>query len=196
MLKGLFGYRIGRGSRIGFGTLLDVAGFSMGENSVIGPFNLFKGPFSVTVANDCRIGSLNQFHCGTWLLGKNYTSYRRQITLNDGVLITSGHFFDVSDAIVIGRASWIAGRGSQFWTHGLGVKKRSIDIGEHTYIGSAVRFAPGAGIGDQCIVSLGSVVTKDFRAENAVLIAGVAACVRRSVKDDLESRRLGFGRDW
>ena len=196
ILKYGFGFRLGRGSRVGFGTILDVSSFSMGENSIVGPFNIFKGPFSVTIGNGCRITSLNQFHCGAWTLGKNFQSYRRQITISDDVLITSGHFFDVSDSIFIGRGSWIAGRGSQFWTHGLGVKQRSVDIGAGTYVGSAVRFAPGAGVGDQCIVSLGSVVTKDFRAESAVLIAGVSAKVRRSIRDDLEKGVLGFKRAW
>ena len=76
----------------------------------------------------------------------------------------------------MGQGSWIAGRDSQFWTHGVNVTDRNIRIGRNSYIGSAVRFAPGSGVGDNIIVGIGSVVTKVIDASNA-LISGFPAQV-------------------
>jgi acetyltransferase-like isoleucine patch superfamily enzyme len=65
---------------------------------------------------------------------------------------------------------------SQFWTHGAGVIDRDIQIGRDCYLGSAVRFAPGSGIGNNVIVALGSVVTEKFDISKA-MIGGVPAKV-------------------
>ena len=66
--------------------------------------------------------------------------------------------------------------GSQFWTHGAGVVDRNIQIGRDCYLGSAIRFALGSGVGDNVIVAMGSVVTKKFE-ESMVMIGGVPATV-------------------
>ena len=66
--------------------------------------------------------------------------------------------------------------GSQFWTHGAGVVDRNIQIGRDCYLGSAIRFAPGSGVGDNVIVAMGSVVTKKFE-ESMVMIGDVPATV-------------------
>ena len=63
MYRLLFGYRIGRGVRIGFGTLFSVQSLEIGDGTVIGPFNVFKGPIRVRIGNNAKIGRLNQFFC-------------------------------------------------------------------------------------------------------------------------------------
>ena len=95
-------------------------------------------------------------------------------------MITSNHYFDVAGTFVLGNNSWIAGIGSQFWTHGAGVQERNITIGERCYLGSAVRFAPGSSVGDNCIVGLGSVVTKEFNSNNAVIAGHPAKIIREN----------------
>ena len=91
---------------------------------------------------------------------------------------------DLAGSLIIGDKSWVAGRGSQFWTHGAGIKKRDISIGKECYVGSAVRFAPGASVPDYCIVGLGSVVTSEI-TESRSLVAGVPAKV---IKRDYDWR--------
>ena len=107
-------------------------------------------------------------------------------------MITSNHYFDVVGAFVLGNNSWIAGTGSQFWTHGAGVQERNITIGEHCYLGSAVRFAPGSSVGDNCIVGLGSVVTKKFNSNNAMIAGHPARIIRENydwkTKQDIGDR--------
>ncbi len=93
--------------------------------------------------------------------------------------ISSRHLFDVAGSIIIGENSHIAGANSQFWTHGASVTKRNIHIGKNCYIGSAVRFKPGASIGNGNIVGIGSVVTRNFNSEN-VMIGGNPATILKN----------------
>ena len=109
-------------------------------------------------------------------------NYTRTLEIGADTLITSGHHFDVAGKFKLGDRSWIAGIGSQFWTHGVGVLDRNIEIGSDCYLGSAVRFAPGAAIANNVLVAMGSVVSGKIDASNA-LIGGVPAKVLRKNYD-------------
>ncbi|MEW6084053.1 MAG: hypothetical protein AB1607_05585 [Chloroflexota bacterium] len=174
--KWLLGYRIDR-SRIGFGTIIAVDEFSISK-SRIGFFNLFIGPVKVKIAEGASIRDRNTFSCGYWVLrGENRTmNYARTLEIGADTLITSGHHFDVAGMFKLGDRSWIAGIGSQFWTHGVGVRDRDIEIGKDCYLGSAVRFAPGSSIGDNVLVAMGSVISGKMEVDNA-LVGGVPARV-------------------
>ena len=165
----LFGYTI-RNARIGFGTILVVENVHL-ENCRIGIFNQFIGPMSISIEPGARIGNQNIFICGSWTktARNNKTPYERTLRVGADALITSNHFFDVAGSLSVGRGTWIAGTGSQFWKHGAGVLDRNISIGDSCYIGSAVRFAPGSGVGNNVIVGLGSVVTRRIEAPNAMV---------------------------
>ncbi len=175
----LLGYRI-QGARIGFGTILAVDEATL-EPCKIGPFNLFVGPMKVHLHRGASIGNRNEFICGYWVLRDEYKDrqYARSLEICDEALITSRHYFDVSGSLVLGERSWIAGIDSQFWTHGAGIRERDIKIGSGCYIGSAVRFSPGASIGDDVVVAMGSVVSGE-NPENNVLLGGVPAKVLKS----------------
>ena len=178
----LFGYRIAS-SRIGFGTIIAVDEFSI-TRSKIGFFNQFIGPMKINIAEGASIGNRNTFSCGYWVLREeNRTmNYLRTLEIGADTLITSGHHFDVAGKFKLGDRSWIAGIGSQFWTHGVGVLDRNIEIGSDCYLGSAVRFAPGAAIANNVLVAMGSVVSGKIDASNA-LIGGVPAKVLRKNYD-------------
>jgi acetyltransferase-like isoleucine patch superfamily enzyme len=169
----LLGYKV-RG-RIGFGTVIAVSEAHI-EECKIGVFNLFVGPMKVEIGAGASIENRNTFSCGFWTVKEVYQdkNYARSLHVGSNTLITSGHYFDVAGSFSLGDSSWIAGVGSQFWTHGAGVTERDIQIGHDCYIGSAVRFAPGSGIGDNVIVAMGSVATKKFDLSKA-MIGGVPA---------------------
>ncbi len=74
---------------------------------------------------------------------------------------------DLWNDISLGNNTWIAGRGSQFWTHGsihtkLGNKYLSIILKDNIYVGSSCCFAPGVIIENANLIGLGSVITKSF----------------------------------
>lgn len=171
---GLLGYRI-RAAKIGWGTRIETSAFDV-ERCTIGPRNLFTGPMTVTIGPGTTIGAANSFLCGKWVRQFDTERYPRDLRIGERCVITGGHWFDVCGRIVIGSDTWIAGRESQFWTHGAGVCKTSITIGDRCYIGSAVRLAPGATIANDCVVGLGSVVVHAIE-DSQSLIAGVPARV-------------------
>jgi len=178
----LLGYNL-RGSKIGFGTILAISHADL-EDCRIGLLNLFVGPMSITVRKGAAIGHANIFSCGFWTIKKENTklNYLRSLVIETDALITSNHNFDLAGSFYLGARSWIAGIGSQFWTHGAGVLDRDIRIGDDCYLGSAVRFAPGSSIGDHVIVAMGSVVAKKFD-ETFTLIGGVPATVLKTGYD-------------
>jgi acetyltransferase-like isoleucine patch superfamily enzyme len=175
----LLGYRI-QESRIGFGTIIAVDE-ALIEASRVGPFNIFVGPMKVYIHRGASIGNRNEFICGYWVLRDEYRSaqYLRTLEICDEALITSRHYFDLSGSLILGERSWIAGIDSQFWTHGAGIQERNIKIGSDCYIGSAVRFAPGASLGDHIVVAMGSVISGAIPESNA-LVGGVPAKVLKS----------------
>lgn len=171
----VFGYSI-MNARIGFGTVIFATSVTLDRCS-IGRFNRFLGPMSVSVGLRADIESHNVFDCGDWAADDEHAArYDRTLAIGEDTFITNYHFFDIAGKLSIGAGTWIAGRGSQLWTHGVNVTDRNIAIGEKCYIGSAVRFAPGSGIGNNVIVSIGSVITRRIEASNA-LVAGFPAKV-------------------
>ena len=184
----MFGYRLLLGyhvdaSRIGFGTVIAVDQAII-TTANLGFFNLFIGPMKIRIAEGASIGNRNTFSCGHWVLQGQYrdSNYTRTLTIGAGTLITSNHHFDVAGSFALGDRSWIAGIGSQFWTHGVGVRERNIEIGRDCYLGSAVRFAPGSKIGNNVLVAMGSVVSGVIPADNA-LVGGVPAKVLKENYD-------------
>jgi acetyltransferase-like isoleucine patch superfamily enzyme len=151
-------------------------------------FNLFIGPMSVEIGSNASIGNRNTFSCGFWTEVDQYWDkhYARALQIGANTLITSGHYFDLAGAFVLGEGSWIAGFGSQFWTHGIGVQDRDIRIGRDCYLASAVRFAPGSAIGDNVLVAMGSVVTKKSEM-NYAMLGGVPAAV---IKQDYDWKQV------
>lgn len=170
--RNFFGYNIDYTSHIGMFTVIWCETFRCGHQVIIGKFNRFVGPFSLEIGNGAKIEYKNEFICNAW--ARQNPKYARECCIGSNTLITSNHFFDLTGYFKLGDMSWIAGRGSQFWTHGAGSSKNSVIIGTDCYLGTAVRFAPGASIGNQVIIGMGSVVTKVF-SENCALIAGFPA---------------------
>ena len=180
LYRKLFKYKIHQ-SYLGWKTVLCVDYAELIECS-IGRRNTFVGPMRVTIMKDSSIGSMNVFNCGWWTKEEQFeaANYDRRLQIGMKTLITGNHYFDVVGSFILGNYSWIAGTGSQFWTHGARVKDRNITIGEHCYLGSAIRFAPGSSIGDNCIVGLGSIVTKRFPINNAIIAGHPANAIREN----------------
>ena len=176
------GYDV-QASRIGLGTVIAVDAATI-RSARIGPLNAFLGPITVDIQPGATIGNRNEFSSGAWVAEARYRDahYARRLVIEAGATITSRHFFDVAGSLRLGERSWVAGLGSQFWTHGAGATERDISIGTDCYIGSVVRFAPGASIGNNVLVAMGSVITGAIDADDA-LVGGVPARVIRAGYD-------------
>jgi len=177
LYRSLCGYRIERGARIGFGTIIAVDSATIGRAG-IGRFDRFQGPFALEIGDGVLIGDRNVFDCGEWIMEERPEAGGRLCRIGANALVTGLHYFDVTAGFSVGEGSWIAGRGTQVWTHGADVPDGGVRIGSDCYVGSAVRFAPGSAVGDECVVGLGAVVTRNFEG-NRLLLGGVPATVVR-----------------
>ncbi len=178
LYKLIFGYKIYK-SFIGWKTVIVVNNANLDRCRISGK-NRFIGPMNISINKNSSIGSSNIFICGLWTIKEQFenSNYESNLLIEEDTLITENHYIDLAGSFTLSKKSWIAGNGSQFWTHGAGVSDHNIFIGENCYIGSAVRFAPGSSIGKNSLIGLGSIVTKKFTKEN-VIIAGQPAKIIR-----------------
>jgi len=179
----LLGYKVSSSARIGFLTMIAVDKADIAKCS-IGSFNFLVGPYSLTIAENFTMFCRNTISVRNWVTDSKNADYERYCYLGKDTLVADLHYIDPSGGFELQEGSWLGGRGSQFWTHGALAANRKITIGSNCYIGSAVRFKPGTTIGNGNIVSLGSVVTKSFALENA-LIGGSPATV---LKEDYNGK--------
>ncbi len=195
----LFGFRIGRDVHIGM-SVLDVERCVLGDGVQIGHFNVFTRVGELRVGDHVRIGFGNLLRGGSLVDLGRYSEILRfnrinsipdpdcignpdpVFVLGDGSVVTNEHRLDFTDRIQVGRFTVIGGRNSSFWTHNRQAT-RPIEIGSFAYIGSEVRFAPGASIPPWSILGLGSVVVGSIEDEGC-LIAGVPAKIIRPLSDE------------
>jgi acetyltransferase-like isoleucine patch superfamily enzyme len=140
------------------------------------------------------IGKSNQFIGGDSTADPDlaHMNYKRTLILGDDSLVHQDHLFDVYGLLEIGQGTWVAGFQSQFLTHGASAMNRDIIVGQRSYIGSAARFTPGSGIGDDVIVAMSATVTKVI-PDHRVVIGGVPAKVLRA-RDESDGFR--FEKQW
>ena len=176
------GYRIASGARIGWRAIVAVDTLEMAAGSSIGSRTVARGPVRVVLGERACVGPRCRIECGEWVAEYNDPDnpYRREFVMGADALATEEHYFDAVGGLEIGEGAWIAGVGTQIWTHGLGVAERDVCIGRYTYVGSACRFAPGSAVGELSVVGLGSVVTSDLSGSPESLVAGVPARVGES----------------
>ena len=195
LYRRLLGYEIGPGCRIGMFNLLACRSLRLGAGSVIGRGNLLKGDFDFVAGPRLFVGNFNVMTC-PWGLGRRRGGdrYGTAIVFGADCLVNDRHYFDGHGRIEVGDGSWIAGRDSQFYTHGISVADRDVAIGGGSFIGSAVRFAPGSGVGARVVVGMGSVVV-DRVDGDAALVAGFPARVVRDISAALASGAYRFSKD-
>lgn len=191
LYRSLMGYRIAGDAVIAPGVVIAVDSFSCGANVTIRRGTSFTGPITVELGEGTFVGRWNRFDCGEAAAqpAQAHMNYARRLTTGRKCLINESHLFDVLGHISIGDGSWVAGFQSQFMTHGASVMNRDIAIGNDCFLGSAVRFAPGSGVGDRVMVAMGAVVTKVIPGSD-VVVGGLPAKVLRERQDnDYEFRR-------
>jgi acetyltransferase-like isoleucine patch superfamily enzyme len=197
----LFGYRIGKGVRIGL-SLVDAAQCTIEDGVSIGHGNLILGVARLRLGDHARIGYGNILRGGESIDLDRFSEVIRlnvinaipendcisdpvpRFTLGAGSVVTSGHRFDFTDTVAIGKRTIVGGRNSSFWTHNR-QRTKPIRIGDYVYMGSEVRAAPGAEIPSYCIVGLGSVLVGRI-TESRSLISGFPAAVVRRLTDEDE----------
>jgi acetyltransferase-like isoleucine patch superfamily enzyme len=198
-----FGYKIGKRVKIGL-SIIDVDSCEIEDDVTIGHLNVFSGTRNLSVGEHTRIGVLNVFRGGNKINIGRYCEILRLNEINsipepetinvadptfilgDGCMIGASHKIDFTDRVAFGKSVILGGRNSSVWTHNRQITM-PVSVGDHSYLGSEIRIAPGGSVAANCIVGIGAVITKQLKNENQ-LIAGVPA---REVKElDAEGRFL------
>lgn len=197
----VFGYSIGKRVRFGF-SIIDAAECEIGDDVSIGHLNIFTGSKRLIIGDHSRVGHLNVFRGGDEIRLGRYSEvvrlneinsipnpdvrndYDPTFVLGDGAVVVASHKIDFTDRVQFGKRVILGGRNSSLWTHNR-QSTLPIVIGDNSYLGSEIRIAPGGGIPKNCVVGIGSVITKNLSGEYK-LIAGVPAEV---IKDLDEAAR-------
>ncbi|WP_372938851.1 hypothetical protein [Seonamhaeicola sp.] len=172
LLRVLFDYSIGKNVRIGK-SIINCDNVFIGDNVYIANNNTFS-------CKSIRIGNDTKIHSGNRVIG------RASFVIGNNSRIINDHFFDVWNNITIGDHTWIAGKNSQFWTHGSvhtkkGTKDLSITIGNYNYIGSACLFSPGVIIKNVSLIGLGSVVSKTFSESEIIIMGNPCEIIKKNI---------------
>jgi len=170
--KNIFKYKIGKNVVIGKSIII-------GNDVFIGDNVLIRDNTTI-ICDKLSIGSETSIFSGNTIMGSS------SFKIGNNSRIINNHFIDLYNDVTIGNNTWIAGKESQFWTHGsihtkVGNKDLSIAIGNDTYIGSRVSFAPGVKIGNNNLIGLGSVVTKSFLESNTIIAGNTAEVVKENI---------------
>jgi acetyltransferase-like isoleucine patch superfamily enzyme len=178
----LFGYDIGGGSRIGWLNLINVHQCRI-RNGRIGVFNEISGR-SLAMESGASIGRFNRFKSVNGIsMGENTTVVARNrfigprpgltpydehanVSLGCQTVVVSGHYFDLSDSVVIGDDVTVGGRGTEFWTHGFDLNhikiQAPIKVGNHVYFGSGCMLVPGVNVAGRVLVGAGTVISRSI----------------------------------
>lgn len=172
LLRYFFGFSIGKNVKIGK-VIFNCKMVTIGDNVYIADNNVFS-------CNNLTIGANTAIHSGNVVQGaQNFSVGRNSRIINN-------HFFDVWNSIYIGDNTWIAGKNSQFWTHGSihtkqGIKDLSIAIKDDVYVGSSCLFSPGTIVDSLNLVGLGSVVSGEFNVNNCIIAGNPATVVKNNI---------------
>ncbi len=172
LLRNLLGYSIGKNVRIGK-AIINCNTVTIGDNVFIADKNVIN-------CNALMIGNNTSIHSGNIIQGS------ANFSIGNNSRIINNHFFDLWNSIQIGNNTWIAGKNSQFWTHGsIHTKNKdkdlSINIGDNVYIGSSSLFAPGVRIESVNLIGLGTVVSGVFIENNTIIAGNPAKVVKQNI---------------
>jgi len=166
-------------------------GYTIGKNVQIG--KVIINCKKVVIEDNVFIADHNNISCNELFIGVNTSIHSGNViqgganfSIGKNSRIINNHYFDVWNTIQIGNNTWIAGKNSQFWTHGsIHTKSKnkdlSIIIKDDVYVGSACCFAPGVVIESENLIGLGSVVTNSFLEKKTIIAGNPSVVVKENV---------------
>jgi acetyltransferase-like isoleucine patch superfamily enzyme len=172
-----------KGVRIGHLNLLAVRRLVLRSDARIGRANILKGPISVLLGPHAAIGNENRIVRAR----PGVSAGSAQLWLGEGAKITSSHRVDCTQSVRFGKFSFLAGVGSQVWTHGYvhdtsGPGRYRVDgrvtIEDNVYIGSACFVSMGVRIAQGAVVGGGTAVAQSLREPGLYVSAAIRVLPR------------------
>jgi acetyltransferase-like isoleucine patch superfamily enzyme len=201
LLNLLPGFNIDKTAYIGKSLILATK-LDMRAHSRIGSLNFCKAIDVLMLGEHSILGTLN-YITGYPTSGTEFFSHKKNRTcclvIGAHSAITSRHFIDCTDEILIGNFTTVAGIRSQIFTHSINLKDNIQDcapvrIGHYNFIGTNVVILPGAQLPDYCILGANAVL-QSKQKELFTLYGGVPAKKIKSLeKNELQyfNRKTGF----
>lgn len=155
---------LSNGARIGHMNLIKCKRMLIGGGK-IGHLNFVKGDFTVVMEDESLIHNQNKISS----IGVGY--HEVYLVLKEGSRIGVKCMLDMTDSIVFGKCSRLAGSDTQIWTHGFvysadGTRFVRLDapvlIGDHVYIGTRCTILSGVNISAHITVGACSCVSKSL----------------------------------
>jgi acetyltransferase-like isoleucine patch superfamily enzyme len=171
----LLKYRIGKNVKIGYGTTIQSDNVDIADRVKIKSHNKFFRMEKVTIGEGTVIAGYNNFHGASFSLRH---PRKNSIELGKNCHITAENLFDGASGIIFGDEVKIGGRGTDFWSHGSTKENDTIVVGMGTRFGPACKIGTAVEIGENCLIGMGTIITKSFPEEKC-LIAGVPAKIIR-----------------
>jgi acetyltransferase-like isoleucine patch superfamily enzyme len=126
----------------------------------------------------------------SFIKGGTYISNPSNLVLGSNVILNRNCYMDLRAPLVIGDFVGV-GHGTTFITTvhpivpgmnvGIGITQKPVTIGNRVWIGANVTVMPGATIGDDAIISVGSILMRDV-PPNSVVAGAPGQVVRRNVR--------------
>ena len=173
------GYKIEKNVSIGFGSIIVGNEISIGENTNIGHFTILLCK-SCKISKDVEIGSLCYFNVDKISIGRQTIIRERnmfggmdigssELIIGEMSQVHQNCLINTTLPVQIGNYSVIGG-GSYLFTHsawqsvleGYPTTYAPIIIGNNVWISWGVFILPGVQVGDDSLISAGSVVTKNI----------------------------------
>ena len=151
-------------------------GSKIGHFNFIGNIDLLILEEKALILNMNRIKDFSEMKIGekAEIWSKNYASGvpsaslgNSKFTIENNVIITAHHYFDLIGSITIKENAIVAGNQTYFYTHAFDLSRdrieNNITIGRNSYIGSGCIVL--ASIADNVVVGAGSTIYKNIPAE-------------------------------
>jgi hypothetical protein len=165
---------LSRGTRISSFNLIRCEVLDCKRNVNISKSNTIYTNGSFKLGISSSIGNRNKF---TSPVDSSVYISKGQLILRTKAIITSDHFFDLTDSIIIGENAVIAGKNSQFWTHSYTHSNHdrfrvdgTIVIGGNSYVGSSSIFLCASGIAENNHVGAGAIISKVYNDKGKIIV--------------------------
>lgn len=179
----VFGFTIGKKTKIGFAAIILADSAAIGDNVRIQAFSFIQSR-RITIGNNskiyrrCFIKGLSCFEIGNNVifgLGSSAQArfkdevYQKEwckLKIGDNSVVSKKTFFDCTDNITIGSDVVLGGGETKFFTHGYDIQRNrsqgEIRIDNNCYVGTSCIFCPGVYVTSDVLICPGTVVYKSI----------------------------------